>query len=107
MTQFTQYRDVKARKPHQCDWCLEDMAAGELHRVVSGRFDGSFFRSRVHFECAVASSASPCKADPDMCDGCEHCFLGEAHPRGGYTISDRDGDTVAIQVSGPILAVTP
>ena len=105
MSDYRQHRDVKARKPHVCDWCCQSIESGELHRVTSGRFDGAMFRQRMHFECSFASQSSPCSRGPDPCGGCENCYLHWAHPRGGYTIDDRDGNAGIFQVSGPILAV--
>lgn len=94
MSDHRQDREVKARKPHQCDWCHETLAVGELHWVSSGRWDGQMFRHRKHIECALASEKNPC--GPSGCDGCEHCFIHYAHPRGGYTTTDRDGNTVTV-----------
>lgn len=48
---FYQERFVKGRTPHQCHECLEDIAKGAHHHVVSGKWDG---------ECRTYRFCEPC-----------------------------------------------
>lgn len=47
-------KSVKSRKIGPCAWCAEAIESGERIVVDSGKFDGDFFRSRLHLECAKA-----------------------------------------------------
>ena len=50
----SEYRTVKARKPHKCIECGHPIAKGESHEVFSGLFDGRWFHDRTCECCAKA-----------------------------------------------------
>ncbi|MNS79687.1 hypothetical protein D3C72_1133480 [compost metagenome] len=52
MSEFTEWRDgVRGSKPHRCEFCYRTIPARAPHSVVSGRFDGAWFRQRYHGPC--------------------------------------------------------
>ena len=42
---------VKARKPHRCSLCGEEIEKGETHRVSVSVHEGRICRTRYHAEC--------------------------------------------------------
>jgi hypothetical protein len=44
----------KARKPHKCIWCGEQIPVGEQYLFQSIRWDGTAMNQHWHFECADA-----------------------------------------------------
>lgn len=57
MSDFGNWREPIARKAHKCEHCRSEIAKGEKHLSVSGRFAGDFYAYRIHFECQEASAA--------------------------------------------------
>lgn len=53
-TQFISTRIVRAKKQHDCIWCTEKIAVGEIHQREVLRFDGDFQNNRFHLECIDA-----------------------------------------------------
>lgn len=43
--------DVKARKPHWCDWCGKRIEIGELHRAAKYASDGTIYTWRECDRC--------------------------------------------------------
>jgi hypothetical protein len=41
----------KARSPHKCTWCGEQILSGERYVRISAIFDGEFQTSKFHDEC--------------------------------------------------------
>ena len=50
---------VKARKPHRCEWCGEEISAGETYFRYSGRFEGTWQDTPMHLDCFDASLKDP------------------------------------------------
>lgn len=44
-----------ARKRHQCDWCLQDVVAGEVYERWTGLWDGDFATMKMHVVCKAAA----------------------------------------------------
>ena len=45
----------KARKQHQCTWCYEFIAPGEIYDRERGVFDGDPQVTKMHLECDAAA----------------------------------------------------
>lgn len=45
----------KARKPHVCIWCGEEIAIGESYRHWRGKFEGEVMSNDWHKECDGAA----------------------------------------------------
>jgi len=41
----------RARKPHKCIWCGEQIEVGEKHHKIVGKYFGEFQNHRFHDEC--------------------------------------------------------
>lgn len=41
----------KARKPHKCEYCEKEIAAGEKYSYESGKFEGDFFTRTLCIPC--------------------------------------------------------
>lgn len=48
------YRDVTARKQHDCTFCGRPIEQGESHVTWGGVMDGRWFHCRAHHACAAA-----------------------------------------------------
>lgn len=48
---FNPAENRKARKPHRCTYCGEDIAKGENYIFQKGNYEGSWFESKMHPEC--------------------------------------------------------
>lgn len=70
---FGDYRVVKARLPHKCIHCQQDIIPGEVHNQYVGKWQGEFQNWRVHADCVLALER--CQGDDD-----ELCLHG--HRRG-------------------------
>lgn len=67
---------IKAKKPHTCAYCYEQIAVGELYQRESYAQDGSAYTLNLHLWCVVACS-------DDMRAAGEHCWdTSERRPRG-------------------------
>ena len=45
----------KARKVHQCEWCLDEIVVGEVYARSTGIYDDSFYSIPMHEDCLAAS----------------------------------------------------
>lgn len=54
---FQNHRVVTGRKVHSCEQCGSDIAIGEKHASIAGRYFGDFYDYRLHFECETAAKA--------------------------------------------------
>ena len=65
---YEHIRDVvrKAKKPHRCVWCGEEIRPGEKYHDRAYRFDGYFQSDKMHPECLDA-----CGKSDDIGDGFE------------------------------------
>jgi hypothetical protein len=59
----TDRKTVRAAKSHRCDVCNRVINQGDQHDTWSGRYDGGFYRARVHGPCLDAAR------EADSCDG--------------------------------------
>ncbi len=48
-------RRPKARKPYQCQRCLDEIVVGEVYARSAGIYDGSFYSRSMHEDCLAAS----------------------------------------------------
>lgn len=48
---FDNSKWVKARKPHQCEYCLYHIIIGETTRNVRGKYEGDMQNYYLHEEC--------------------------------------------------------
>ena len=48
----------KAHKNHRCTYCGEPIQIGASYSWQKGNFDGSWYESKFHFECADDLAAS-------------------------------------------------
>ena len=61
----------KARKPHRCIWCGEDIVVGEHYRHWRGKFEGEVMSNDWHSDC----DSAVIKSDIDLTEGFEaHMF---------------------------------
>lgn len=47
--------EVRARKPHRCEWCSEAILVGATYWRDTGKFDDDFQSLAYHIECYEAS----------------------------------------------------
>ena len=74
---FQTEKIVRARKPHTCDWCGDEISAGSQY-LKGARGDGEDLDSwRLHMECHEAVRRSMEDADPD-----DICTFTRNMPRG-------------------------
>jgi len=52
-------KEVKLRKPKQCEWCGEQILAGENAVARVYKYDGDFHDERSHPECYEAMGEAP------------------------------------------------
>lgn len=57
MMEFYSSSNHKARKPHKCHLCRQEIAAGEKYQHESGKYDGDTFDRRSHIRCAAIITA--------------------------------------------------
>lgn len=55
--EFFRIKEVKGRKEHQCQHCLQKIEKGEQHFECAQKFDGDFFSYREHKDCREAWTA--------------------------------------------------
>lgn len=53
--EFVDRRTVKARKPHKCSECGNEIAVGEQHQVAAYKFEGEFHCERTCQPCREAA----------------------------------------------------
>ena len=52
MSDFYNAHEVrKARKAHQCIYCAEEIAAGNIYSHQTGVYDGRWYTNKMHTEC--------------------------------------------------------
>lgn len=56
MSDFGGGDSVKARKEHQCIWCLTPIVKDEIHYQFKGLWEGDWQNWRMHSECSEAHS---------------------------------------------------
>lgn len=49
--EFSNSGIVTARKDHKCDWCRKPILKGQQYQHNSGKFDGSFFSTKICNPC--------------------------------------------------------
>lgn len=54
----------KARKPHRCVECREEIKRGESYQSASGKFDGEIFREKTCAACADIRNVYSCGSSP-------------------------------------------
>lgn len=47
----------KARKPHRCDQCFQNVDIGELYLRVEGIWEGEFSKYKSHIDCQKVADA--------------------------------------------------
>ena len=52
MMEFYSSSEHKARKPHKCHLCMQEIVVGEKYQRESGKYDGDFFDRCSHMHCA-------------------------------------------------------
>ena len=45
-------QNVKARKPHKCEFCKKVIAAGKTYSYESGKYEGDFFQRKLCLTCS-------------------------------------------------------
>lgn len=58
--EFYEAKIIKARKQHKCCECDLDIKPGQRYEVVSGLFDGEFFRQKTCLICCELRTAFSC-----------------------------------------------
>lgn len=66
---------VKARKPHQCEYCIGPIVIGETTMNVRGKYDGEFQNYYLHEECHEEISM-----ETKICGGEYEFTFGEGEP---------------------------
>jgi len=51
MSDFGDGREIIPRKPHRCEWCFEQINAGEKCYHYKGMFEGDWQNWYMHPEC--------------------------------------------------------
>lgn len=93
MSDFTNFRIVRAAKQHRCDQCGKQIEAGEKHQYAAAVIDGDFGAYREHFECRDAwialnfdvrpgcpSEGTPFLVDDDEVEPDEKAWMLEEFP---------------------------
>ena len=62
----TPQKQIKARKPHRCTWCGEDILKGETYAGWKNVYE-TWFSNKMHQECLAAS-----RYDDDEYSAYEH-----------------------------------
>ena len=52
MLEFYSSSEHKARKPHKCHLCRQEINIGEKYKRESGKWEGDFFDRCSHMHCA-------------------------------------------------------
>lgn len=89
---------VKARKPHRCDWCGEEIAKGETYYRYEGRFEDLWQSTPMHVDCYDASLDDP----GVIFDGEFALYDNERPKRGGFTLIEI---VIAIVVIGLLATI--
>ena len=76
--------EPKARKIHKCEWCHQDIIAGEKYYRYSGICDGVMQSTAMHLDCRDAMHR-----DVDDSGDYEYYLPNEPMPR-GKTIHERE-----------------
>jgi hypothetical protein len=51
MYDFYDAKPRKARKEHTCDLCINKIKKGESYIATAGKWEGDFFRHKLHIHC--------------------------------------------------------
>ena len=54
---FSERREVKARKPHRCSECRQEIPVGTTYEYVAAKFDGDFYTIKTCLPCAEIREA--------------------------------------------------
>jgi len=84
MSEFCTSESIKARKPHKCDVCGVDIIKGMSHVRSSGVFDGQWWSSRAHHDCADMHCHHNDGRSPD--DQCDDYYLDEYRGRWPHVV---------------------
>jgi hypothetical protein len=94
---FTHRQSQKARKRYYCDWCGEEIKAGESYDRVNGTDGYDFFSYKMHDECADAATSMKGQSVVDNAHG--DMMRGHTHEEGEFADKcpecDRQADSAA------------
>lgn len=87
MTDFSSDATVRARKPHRCLWCMDEIRVGERHHRAGGKWEGEWQDWRMHLECVEAHHREDKESggDGEVCN--------EGHQR-GRTCHETEGERI-------------